>query len=172
MMIGARAAVELLALVAVLAGCASLPPSGWQHGGRQLLIVRARWVNGDALVDVDHEGRVLLNGKHVLNVDRAGRVYDAYDNPVALLQEDGYLIGPDGEPMGWVGAKQAILPGDEEGWLKLEPSGLLLRVDDDGAWDIARLEHRRGGGLRGPVRVSEHRCGMAGGGATICWSDV
>lgn len=116
----------------VTLGCAAKPPTGWQTGGTALSVPRARWVNGDILVDIDHEGRVLLGGKHALTVDRAGRVYDAYNEPIALLASDGYLYGEDDKPMGWVGAGEAILPGDEHSWLLFDPSGLVLRVDDDG----------------------------------------
>ena len=113
-------------------GCAAAPPKGWQQGGAELMIPRARWFNGDAVVDVDQDGRVVLNGKHVLNVDRAGRAYDPYDTPVALLGDDGHLVGPDDEPMGWVGAGEAILPGDEEPWIAVLPSGEVVRYTEDG----------------------------------------
>jgi len=126
-----RVAWLILALVA-LSACAAAPPKGWQQGGAELVIPRARWFNGDAIVDVDQEGRVALNGRHVLNIDRAGRTYDPYDAPVALLGADGHLLGPDDEPMGWVGAGEAILPGDEEPWVALTPSGEAVRYNDDG----------------------------------------
>jgi len=119
-------------LWASASGCAAAPPKGWQQGGAELMIPRARWFNGDAVVDVDHDGRVLLNGKHVLNVDRAGRAYDPYDAPVALLGSDGHLVGPDDEPMGWVGAGEAILPGDDGPWVVVAPSGEVVRTNDDG----------------------------------------
>ncbi len=120
----------LLALSAL--GCGSAPPTGWQGGGTQLVAPRARWINGDVLVDIDTEGRVLLGGKHLLTVDRVGRVYDAYNNPVALLQKDGFLIGTDDDGLGWVGAGEAIRPGDEHSWIVIGADGLVLRIDDEG----------------------------------------
>ena len=96
-------------------------------------IPRARWVNGETLVDVDQEGKVLIGGKHALTIDRAGRVYDAYNTPVALLQPDGMIVGPDDDPLGWVGANEAILPGDSHSWLAMDRQGLLLRLDDEGS---------------------------------------
>jgi hypothetical protein len=114
------------------AACASSPPKGWQQGGAPLLLPRARWVNGETLVDVDAEGRVTWGGRHVLTIDRAGRVYDAYSTPVALLQPDGFLLGEDDDPLGWVGGNEAILPGDGHSWLAMDQQGLLLRIDDDG----------------------------------------
>ena len=93
------------------AGCgATQPPTGWQTGGTELYVPRARWIVGDVIVDVDQEGRVLLGGKHALTIDRVGRVYDAYNQPVALLGRDGMLHGEDDEPLGWVGAGEAMLP--------------------------------------------------------------
>jgi hypothetical protein len=122
----------LLALGLSTVACAAAPPTGWQAGGTQLTVPRARWVAGDVLVDIDQEGHVAWGGKHVLTVDRAGRVYDAYNNPVALLESDGMVRGEDDKPMGWVGAGEAILPGDEHSWLRFDPTGLVLRVDEDG----------------------------------------
>ena len=114
-------------------GCGpAKPPTGWQTGGTELYVPRARWIVGDVIVDVDHEGRVLIGGKHALTIDRAGRVYDAYNQPVALLGRDGMLTGADDEPMGWVGAGEAMLPGDDHSWLQLDHTGLLLRLDNDG----------------------------------------
>jgi hypothetical protein len=128
-----RALGTLTLLLATSAiGCSTLPPTGWETGGTQLTVPRARWINGNVLVDVDEEGRVLLNGKHVLNVDRAGRVYDAYNSPVALLKKDGYLLGTDDDGLGWVGGGEAIRPGEDHSWIVIGDDGLVLRVDDEG----------------------------------------
>src|SRR5262245_1976331 len=100
-------------LLAALSGaCAAAPPTGWQRGGTSLYVPRARWVNGDIAVDIDERGRVIVGGKHVMTVDRAGRAFDPYGEPVALLKSDGLVYGQDDEPLGWVGAGQAMLPGD------------------------------------------------------------
>jgi hypothetical protein len=83
------------------------------------------------LVDVEPDGKVIVNQRHLLSVDATGRVYDAYNRPVALLQPDGMLIGGNDSPMGWVGAGEAILPGDDHSWLRLESGGLLIQNDGD-----------------------------------------
>lgn len=123
---------QTIAVFVLLASaCASTPPTGWATGGQPLTAPRARWVNGELLVDLDPTGRVFVGGRHLFTVDAVGRVYDAYNQPVALLQRDGMVVGPDDLPMGWVGAGEAILPGDEHSWLVLHPSGLLIRSDGD-----------------------------------------
>ncbi len=88
-------------------------------------------MNGDVVIDVGPSGRVFANGRHVLTIDASGRVYDAYHAPVALLQRDGLVFGTDDTPLGWVGAGEAIRPGEEHSWLVLHPSGLVLRSDGD-----------------------------------------
>ncbi|MCA9619968.1 MAG: hypothetical protein KC731_13175 [Myxococcales bacterium] len=122
----------LVLLLSGLAGCATAPPSGWQQGGAPLVVPRARWVNGDVLVDVDTDGVVTLGGKHLLTVDRAGRVYDLENEPIALLDAKGYVHGPDDKPMGWVGAGEAVLPGGEGSWLMMDATGLVVRRSGDG----------------------------------------
>jgi len=121
-----------LSLALAVTACSTSPPMGWKQGGQPIAIPRARWVNGETLVDVGPQGRVLIGGRHALTVDQAGRVYDVDNNPVALLQSDGYVIGTDDDPMGWVGGNEAILPGEDYSWLAMDQAGLLLRTDDDG----------------------------------------
>ncbi len=121
----------LVALVLTTAACAGAPPTGWTSGGQPMLMPHARWVNGELLVDLDPRGRVWVGGRHLFSVDASGRVYDASNAPVALLQRDGMLLGTGDTPMGWVGAGEAILPGEEHSWLRLHPSGLLIRNDGD-----------------------------------------
>lgn len=121
--------IVLLALL--LAGCTVTPPPGWQKGGQPLRLGPVRWVNGDIVIDVDEEGTVLVGGKHLYGIDRAGRVYDAYDRPVAILDPEGYVTGTDDDAKGWVGGYEAYLPGGEGPWLRLHRGGLLLRYDDD-----------------------------------------
>ena len=93
------------------------------------MLPRARWVNGDVAVDIHHDGKVLVNGAHALNIDRAGRVFDLENEPIAVLQTDGLLWGTGEEPMGWVGAGEAMLPGGTGPWLSLTPSGEVVRHD-------------------------------------------
>lgn len=118
-------------LAVSVSACGATPPAGWQTGGQHLVAPRARWVNGELLVDVEPDGRVFVDGRHFFTIDASGRVYDAYNQPVALLQPDGMVIGTNDTPMGWVGAGEAILPGGEHSWLVLMPGGLLLQSDGD-----------------------------------------
>lgn len=119
---------------ALLAGCSTpMPPANWQKGGTALDIPRARWVRGDAVVEVARNGAVYVDGDHELTVDRAGRVYEPDGAPVALLQADGRLIGPDDEDLGVVGAARASLPGrDAVAWLGLYPTGELVVYGEEG----------------------------------------
>jgi len=123
--------LSLLVVVVTMAACTQTPPPGWQQGGQPLRLGPVRWVNGDLLIEVDHQGNVFVGGERMYGVDAAGRVYDAYDRPVALLDQDGYLTGTNDASRGWVGGYQAHLPGDEEPWLRLYRGGLLMRYDDD-----------------------------------------
>jgi hypothetical protein len=118
--------------LATLAGCAAQPPAHWQRGGAQLVVPRARWVYGELAVELDAEGRVLINGEHELNVDSAGRVYDADNRPIALIETDGRVAGVDDVPLGWVGAYQAMRVGESDAWLVLTRTGELVRITDDG----------------------------------------
>jgi hypothetical protein len=115
-----------------LSACAATPPANWATGGAMLDIPRARWVYGDLTVDVLPDGRIFLNGEHELNVDRGGRVFDVQSEPMALLEPDGKLLGPDDALLGYVGELHASLPGDETAWLTVTLSGEVLRYLDDG----------------------------------------
>jgi hypothetical protein len=131
-----RPLLPMLAMVLAtwLAACSTpKPPANWQKGGAALDVPRARWVRGDAVIEVARNGAVYVNGDHELTVDRAGRVYEADGTPVALLQADGRLIGPDDEDLGVVGAARASLPGnDAVAWLGLYPTGELVIYGDEG----------------------------------------
>jgi hypothetical protein len=132
-----RAVVQAYRFAAVvgltgLSACSATPPAGWQTGGAALVVPHARWVNGSDAVEIAHDGRVALNGRHIMTIDVAGRAYDPEGEPIALLRDDGMLAGEDDEPMGWVGAGEAILPGGESPWLTLQPSGEVVRSDSSG----------------------------------------
>ncbi len=126
---GSVALVSLI--VAMTAGCAGSAPTGWKDGGQPMIAPRARWVNGELLVDLDHQGRVMVSGRHTLTIDASGRVYDAQNEPLALLKRDGMLIGTGDTPMGWVGAGEAVLPGETHSWILLQPHGLMVRSDGE-----------------------------------------
>ena len=127
----------LLAALASAAACSASPPAHWAQGGAQLEIPKARWVIGTATVDVYPDGKVLVNGEQNLTVDRAGRVYDEENQPVALLEPDGRLIGPDDEALGVVGAMHASRPGEQNAWISVAPSGEVVSYDDEGERHLA-----------------------------------
>ena len=121
----------LVTALVLLSGCASTPPSGWQQGGATLVIPRARWVYGDISLEVAQNGRVIVSGDHWLTIDRAGRAFDPDNEPVALLRQDGMLVGPDDRRLGWVGAGETIRPGQGRRWITFRPNGEVLKFDGD-----------------------------------------
>jgi hypothetical protein len=132
-MLAAMKRALLLGLSTLLiTGCAANPPAHWAEGGSPLDIPRARWVRGDASVEIVGDGRVLVNGEHKLTIDRAGRIVDADANPVALIERDGRLIGPGDKPLGVAGVWSASLPGESIAWLAVLPSGEVVRYGDEG----------------------------------------
>lgn len=123
----------LLGLSTLLSlGCAAQPPANWAQGGSPLDLPNARWVRGDASIEIAQDGRVLVNGEHQLTIDRAGRIVDADAHPVAIVQRDGTLLGPDDKPLGMAGVWSASLPGESTAWLSLLQSGEVVRYGDDG----------------------------------------
>ena len=78
------------------------------------------------------DGRVYVEGVHRLTLDRAGRVFEPDGEPVAVLQPDGYLIGPDEKAMGRIGMANASLPGRSTAWVSIGPQGEVIRYADDG----------------------------------------
>jgi hypothetical protein len=124
--------VALTLPLVFLAACSATPPAGWARGGAMLDIPRARWVFGSITVDVAPDGKVFLNGEHELNVDRGGRVFDTEGQPVALLEPDGRVVGPDEKPLGNVGALHASLPDEATAWLTVTDSGEVIRYNDEG----------------------------------------
>jgi hypothetical protein len=112
--------------------CTATPPADWARGGALLDIPRARWVYGLLTVDVMPDGKVFINGEHELNVDRGGRVFDTQAEPLALLEPDGRVVGPDDASLGTVGALHASLPGEKEAWLTVASSGVVVRYVEEG----------------------------------------
>lgn len=78
------------------------------------------------------DGRIYVRGVHRLSIDRAGRVFEPDGEPIAVLQPDGHLIGPDDKPMGRVGLHNAALPGRSTAWVSIGPQGEVIRYADDG----------------------------------------
>jgi hypothetical protein len=116
----------------LLAACSATPPANWMRGGATLDIPRARWVFGERRVDIAPDGKILIDGEHELSVDRGGRVFDADGAPVALVEQDGRVTGPDDKPLGMVGALHASLPDEDQAWLSVAPSGEVIRYGEEG----------------------------------------
>lgn len=117
----------------LLAGCVPHPPAHWAVGGADVDIPAARWARPDASVDIQPDGKILVDGEHYATLDRAGRVYDADGQPIALLEPDGRVTGPDDASLGFVGRASASLPGATTAWIALQPTGDVLRFDPEGA---------------------------------------
>jgi hypothetical protein len=116
----------------VLTACTATPPANWAKGGAVLELPRARWVRGDVIVDLVPEGQILVNGEPYFTLDRAGRIADLDGEPVALLEADGRVTGADDTPMGMVGWMNAALADQSTAWLSIQPSGQVVRYDDEG----------------------------------------
>ncbi len=129
----------LLAFCAALPACSATPPAAWARGGAPLDVLPSRWVLRDGNVEIGPDGKVTINGEHELSIDRAGRVYDPDAKPVALLQMDGRVLGPDDAPLGFVGALSASLPGEQTAWLSIQPTGEVIQFVEgarstEGVW--------------------------------------
>jgi hypothetical protein len=122
----------LLVSAVFLSACEATPPVHWVVGGASLEIPHARWVRGEGTVDITADGMVFVDGDHQLDIDRAGRVFDLDAEPVALLEPDGRLIGPDDAPLGVVGSMHASLPGRSTAWITVTENGEVITYDDDG----------------------------------------
>jgi hypothetical protein len=135
-----RASAWATLLGVALTGCQAHPPARWVQGGSRLDIPRARWTQGGGVIDVMPDGRVLANGDHLFTIDAAGRVFDRDNDPIALLEVDGQLVGKDDVILGKVGLRNASPPGVEFAWLTIDDAGTVVRFDPeggphpDGAW--------------------------------------
>lgn len=129
----------LLAICAALPACSATPPAAWARGGAPLDVLPSRWVLRDGNVEIAADGKVTINGELELTVDRAGRVYDPDAKPVALLQVDGRVVGPNDAPLGFVGALSAALPNEQTAWLSIQPTGEVIQFvegarSSEGVW--------------------------------------
>ncbi|MET0591643.1 MAG: hypothetical protein ABW133_03015 [Polyangiaceae bacterium] len=127
-----RAFLGAILLAALGAGCASHPPAHWAQGGSKLALPRARLSAGDVVVDVMPDGRVLGNGDYLFSMDAAGRIFDVDNDPIALLEADGRLVGKDERNLGYVGLRNASPPGGQVAWLTIEDTGNVVRFDPEG----------------------------------------
>ncbi|HRI64446.1 MAG TPA: hypothetical protein PK156_09405 [Polyangium sp.] len=115
-----------------LTGCSPTVPANWAQGGAMLEIPRARWIVATSVVDVFPDGRVLINDNQQMTVDRGGRAWDTNNDPVALLERSGQVVGPGDKPLGQVGVLHAAKGGEQNAWLSVLPSGEVVQYADDG----------------------------------------
>jgi hypothetical protein len=130
-----RSSAFLGATLAGLLGvaCGSTPPARWAEGGAPLVVAPARWDRGDSdPIEILANGQVLEDGDPILLVDRAGRVVDEDNEPVAILLPDGHVAGPDNRLLGRVGLGNAAPPDAVEAWISILPNGQVVYFDSDG----------------------------------------
>lgn len=114
-------------------GCSANPPPRWQEGGAPLLIQGARWDRpDDDPIEILPDGQVLEDGEPIMLVDRAGRVVDDDNDPIAILLPDGFVGGNDNELLGRIGVSNASPPNSPAAWLAITPDGTVVRYDYDG----------------------------------------
>ena len=123
----------ILASALCVGACAPSAPANWARGGAVLDVPRARWVVGVSIVDVFPDGRILLNDTQEMTVDRGGRVFDTNNDPVALLEPGGNLVGPNDKPLGNVGILHAAKAEEQHAWLSVMPTGEVVQYEDTGA---------------------------------------
>ena len=115
-----------------LVGCSHTPPANWARGGAPLEIPRARWIVATSVVDVFPDGRILVNENQQMTIDRGGRVWDSNNDPVALLEPTGNVVGPGDKQLGNVGYLHASKGGEQHAWLSVLPTGEVVQYADDG----------------------------------------
>ncbi len=115
-----------------LTACHAQPPPNWVEGGTPVDIPRARWTRGEKFLDLMPDGRVLSDGEHLFTIDRAGRVYEPDNDPVAVLEPDGRLLGQDNAVLGKIGVRNSSPPGRDVAWLSIGDRGEVLHFDPDG----------------------------------------
>jgi hypothetical protein len=132
-MIGAmRGLVPAIIAGLALFSCASYPPANWATGGSAVEIRQARWVRGHNVAEIMLDGRVFVDGSHSFTIDRAGRVFEPDNSPIALLEQDGRLIGKDDAILGVIGMHNASLAGHTQAWLTVGDQGEVVLYDEEG----------------------------------------
>ncbi len=109
-----------------------MPPPRWEEGGAPLFIEASRWERDGDPIEITADGKILEDGDHIMSVDRAGRVVDEDNEPVAILLPTGQVAGPDDTALGHVGVTNASPPGSGTAWLSIMPNGTVVRFDADG----------------------------------------
>lgn len=122
-----------LGAASLLFGCSSTPPPHWAEGGAPLAIGAATWRTGDdAIVQIQADGKVLVDGHHLFTVDAAGRIYDSENEAVGIVLPDGNVVGENDGHLGRVGVSNASPPGANVAWLSVLPNGQVTHYDSDG----------------------------------------
>jgi hypothetical protein len=123
----------LAALALQAVACVAAAPARWAEGGAPLLLPNATWERGrnDAIV-IRPDGVVLEDGNVLFTLDRAGRVFDEDNEPLALLNADGGISGPDDVYLGRVGMHNASPPWATTAWLRVRRDGKVALYDEDG----------------------------------------
>jgi hypothetical protein len=124
--------VCLAGLLGSSLGCSRGTPANWARGGATIEIPRARWVVATSVVDVFPDGRVTINDSQRMTVDRGGRAWDTNNDPIALLEPTGNVMGPGDKLLGKVGVLHASKDNEPNAWLSVLPSGEVVQYADDG----------------------------------------
>jgi hypothetical protein len=96
-------------------------------------MARATWERpNEPSIDLLPDGRVLLDGALLWRIDGSGRVTDSHQDPVALLEPEGGVWGPDHKRFGGVEATSAAPPDSGYAWLTMGPDGRMTRYTTDG----------------------------------------
>jgi hypothetical protein len=124
----------VLSVAASILACAPpAAPPHWADGGAPLVIAPARWERGDGeVVHLDARGRVIDDGTLRFSIDRAGRIVDADDEPVAVVFPTGEVVGSSNRYLGRVGVANAAPPHSDLAWVAVLPDGNVIRFRDDG----------------------------------------
>ncbi|HEY6080620.1 MAG TPA: hypothetical protein VIW29_17520 [Polyangiaceae bacterium] len=122
----------LLVALALTGGCTPHPPPRWAEGGAPLAFGPARWEHDGDAVEIQPDGRVLVDGDLRFVLDRVGRVANDDYDPYAVLLPDGQLAGVDNATLGRLGVTNASPPGAVAAWLAVMPDGQVVYFSTDG----------------------------------------
>lgn len=120
-------------MAAGVTACVPDPPARWAQGGAPVVIPEARFDRGRGdPIEIHADGTVAEDGDLLFKLDRAGRVFDEDNEPIALLNSDGSISGPDNVYMGRVGMHNASPPWSGTAWLRVRTDGKVALYDSDG----------------------------------------
>lgn len=123
----------LLVLINPLVACRATPPPLWAEGGSPLTFTASIWTQSDGeRLGIDAQGRVWKGTELLYSLDRAGRVVDESNEPVALLDPGGQLFGTNKTYWGRIGLHNASPPWAAEAWLRVTRAGEVVLFDADG----------------------------------------